>query len=161
MAIDVSTFFADQDDLASRSLSEGAQGLTGSVILAIAAEVRELQATGKPIAGFTIGDFSPEHFRVPPVLVDRIKHHLDEGHTNYPPAVGVPELRAAVRALYKRELGLDTAAGELVGLPQRRELGEQHHRRLAFAGFGLLDQTLVVLGGEPAADRERQYADGA
>jgi len=106
MAIDVSTFFEGADDLAARTQSELAQGLTGSVILEIAGEVKALQASGRQITGFTIGDFSPAQFRIPDTFVDRIKSHLDEGHTNYPPAVGVPELRAAVRALYERELGL-------------------------------------------------------
>ncbi len=111
MAVDVAPYFENASDLARRTQSKLASGLTGSVILDIAAEVGELKASGREIAGFTIGDFAPSEFRVPPELVARIQAHLDAGHTNYPPAVGTPELRAGVRALYERELGLKYPQG--------------------------------------------------
>ena len=49
----------------SARLSQLAQGLIGSEILKIAAEVRELIAQGRPICNLTVGDFSPTEFRVP------------------------------------------------------------------------------------------------
>jgi len=106
MSIDVSTYFADQADLAARTAGTLSAGLTGSVILKIAAEVTELEATGASVANFTIGDFSPAQFRIPDALVERIDAALRAGHTSYPPAVGVTELRQAVVRLYERELGL-------------------------------------------------------
>ena len=111
MPIDVGEIFEGCDELAARTPSQLAAGMEGSAILAIAGEVGERIAAGEPVANFTVGDFSPRCFRVPPPLVEHIKEALDAGHTNYPPAVGTPELRAAIRRLYKRELGLDYPDG--------------------------------------------------
>lgn len=113
MAIDISTLFDGCDDLAGRALNELARDLEGSAILGIAAEVDGLRRRGTDIANFTVGDFDPTMFSIPAVLKDRIKQFLDEGRTNYPPAVGIPELRGAVRTLYRRELGLDYPEGSV------------------------------------------------
>jgi aspartate aminotransferase len=95
-------------DLGPASL---ARGLQGSAILGIAAEVRALRAQGVPVRNFTIGDFASERYAIPRQLKERIKGQLDAGQTNYPPAIGVPELRASIRALYKERLGLDYPEG--------------------------------------------------
>lgn len=91
----------------SARLSQLAQGLIGSEILKIAAEVRELLAQGRPICNLTVGDFSPTEFRVPERLARAIADNVSRGQTNYPPSNGVLELRKAVAAFYKRGLGLD------------------------------------------------------
>lgn len=111
MAIDVQPMFDDASDLAARTCSPHANGLEGSAILAIAQEVRTLRAAGKKIVNLTIGDFDPQLFPIPAPFASGIKRELDRGSTNYPPAVGVPELRSAIRAYYKRELGLDYPEG--------------------------------------------------
>ena len=105
--LDASLYLSDCDDLATTAIAPHARGLRGSAILAIAGEVRRMVAEGALVHNFTIGDFRPAIFPVPGAVVSTIKQLLDEGHTNYPPAIGVPELRAAVSALYRRELGLD------------------------------------------------------
>jgi aspartate aminotransferase len=81
-------------------------GLVGSRILAIADEVRALQAAGRQICNLSIGDFDPREFPIPRPLQERIEAALGRGETNYPPAVGMPALREQVSALYARELGL-------------------------------------------------------
>jgi len=81
------------------------------MILGIAGEVKELIARGEQVANFTIGDFNPKYFPVPSKLTTLIQTKLAQGETNYPPAVGLPEVRTAVRRLYKRDLGLDYPAG--------------------------------------------------
>ena len=91
----------------SARLSQLAQGLIGSEILKIAAEVRELIAQGRPICNLTVGDFSPTEFRVPERLARGVADNVTRGQTNYPPSNGVLELRKAVAAFYKRGLGLD------------------------------------------------------
>ncbi len=90
----------------SARLSHLAQGLVGSEILRIGAQVRELIAQGKPICNLTVGDFSPTEFRVPQRLARGIADYVAKGQTNYPPSNGVLELRKAVAAFYERELGL-------------------------------------------------------
>ena len=89
-------------------------GLVGSRILAIADEVRALQAGGRQICNLSIGDFDPREFPIPQLLRERIEAALDRGETNYPPSVGIPALREQVSALYARELGLAIPASSIV-----------------------------------------------
>lgn len=106
MTLDVAALYAAAEDTAARAPAPHMRGMRGSSILAIAQEVRQLRAEGKTVHNLTIGDFDPAIFPIPQALVDRIKAELDAGQTNYPPAVGLPELRQAVVGLYERELGL-------------------------------------------------------
>lgn len=106
MTIDLSQQFATAEHLEALTCSPHINGLKGSSILAIAQEVRKLRAEGKQIFNLTIGDFNPSIFPIPSALRDAVKEEYDAGQTNYPPAVGVPELRQGVVDLYERELGL-------------------------------------------------------
>jgi aspartate aminotransferase len=90
-----------------QGLGRMASTLVGSEILRIAREVRELEATGRPVLNLTVGDFSPREFRIPAELEAGIVAALGRGQTNYPPADGVLELREAVRGFYAAELALD------------------------------------------------------
>ena len=89
-------------------------GLVGSRILAIADEVRALQAGGRQICNLSIGDFDPREFPIPRLLLERIEAALRRGETNYPPSVGIPALREQISALYARELGLAIPASSIV-----------------------------------------------
>jgi aspartate aminotransferase len=93
--------------LAPESLSRLARGMIGSEVLRIAAEVRAAIAQGREVCNFTVGDFDPREFPLPDALRDGVKAALDAGHSNYPPANGVPELRKAVVEFYRREMALD------------------------------------------------------
>jgi aspartate aminotransferase len=96
-----------RDDVIDLSpLNSMAKGLGGSAILKIAGEIRAMQAEGRDICNLTVGDFKPSQFQVPPELTAGITAALERGETNYPPAVGLPELRQAIRDQYERELGL-------------------------------------------------------
>ncbi|HET8796100.1 MAG TPA: aminotransferase class I/II-fold pyridoxal phosphate-dependent enzyme [Thermoanaerobaculia bacterium] len=92
--------------ISDRSLSTLAQGLIGSEVLKIAAEVRAMTAGGRAVANLTVGDFSPSEFRIPPLLGSLIAENLANGQTNYPPSDGTLELRRAVVDLFRDELGL-------------------------------------------------------
>jgi aspartate aminotransferase len=87
-------------------VSTMAAGLTGSEILRIAAEIRAMVRDGATICNLTVGDFDPKQFPIPAALRDAITTALANGETNYPPSDGVLELRQAVQAYYRRELGL-------------------------------------------------------
>src|SRR5689334_25446767 len=80
-------------------------GLAGSSILAIANEVRALQAAGRQVCNLSIGDFDPREFPIPASLREYLEAALDHGETNYPPSAGMPGLREQVAALYAREFG--------------------------------------------------------
>ncbi len=92
--------------LDERSLSTLAQGMVGSEVLRIAGQVRAAIAAGRDILNLTVGDFDSREFPVPAPLIAGIQRALADGHTNYPPSNGIPELRKAVAEFYGRELGL-------------------------------------------------------
>jgi aspartate aminotransferase len=87
-------------------VSTMADGLVGSEILRIAADVRAMVAQGTEVCNLTVGDFSPAEFRVPELLETEILRALRAGETSYPPSDGVLPLRRAVAAFYERRLGL-------------------------------------------------------
>jgi aspartate aminotransferase len=72
--------------------------LIGSEVLKIAGEINALKKTGQEILNFTVGDFDPKEFPLPPQLLKLCTEALNAGHTNYPPSSGVLELRQAVAA---------------------------------------------------------------
>lgn len=84
-----------------------AEHMTGSAILKVAAEIRELMAAGHDICNLTVGDFAPAEFPVPALLARATAEALERGETNYPPPNGIPELRAAIAQFYRDRLHLD------------------------------------------------------
>ncbi len=98
---------ADPRALAQKALTHNATQMQGSMILGIAAQVRALAASGRPIGNLTVGDFDPAQFPVPPELSGWVKAALEQGHTNYPPAEGLLELRKAIAAWYARSFGFE------------------------------------------------------
>lgn len=89
------------------SLSDMARGMSPSKILVIAYAVKAAIESGAPVTNFTVGDFAPAQFGVPKLLAQKIVAAVEAGHTNYPPAFGIPELRTAIRRHYASALGLD------------------------------------------------------
>lgn len=91
-----------------------AQGLVGSEIIKLAGEVNDRIAKGETIYNLTIGDFNPAVFPIPGKLRDLILKAYQDGHTNYPAANGIAELRNAVSAYIKEEQGLDYSPDEFL-----------------------------------------------
>ncbi len=75
-----------------------AEHLIGSEIIKLANEINEKIKKGEAIANLTIGDFDPKVFPIPTVLLEEIINAYKAGHTNYPVANGMLELRQAVAA---------------------------------------------------------------
>jgi aspartate aminotransferase len=88
-------------------LSRLASELSGSEILRIAAEVRAMAATGKPVTNLTIGDFSPKEFRIPRLLEEGITEALKAGEFTYPPSSGLEALRRGLQKFYLDHVGID------------------------------------------------------
>lgn len=97
-------------DRSSERHSLLAEGLIGSPILKIAAEVRALIAQGAKICNLTVGDFAPSEFPVPQMLSRELASAVQRGETNYPPSNGMPALRKAVAEFCDRRLGLKADA---------------------------------------------------
>jgi aspartate aminotransferase len=83
-----------------------AEGLIGSPILKIAAEVRALIAQGAKICNLTVGDFAPSEFPIPDLLSRELAAAVQRGETNYPPSTGMLPLRKAVLEFCASRLGL-------------------------------------------------------
>jgi aspartate aminotransferase len=115
-------------------LSQLSQRMVGSEILKIAGEVRELLAQGKPLCNLTVGDFAPSQFPIPERLARAISRNVLEGQTNYPPPIGMPELRKAVVSYYKRWLGLDVPLEGVVITSGGRPVIYGAYRTLVNAG---------------------------
>ena len=101
-------------DWLASGVSQMAGSLQGSSILAIAAQVRALVAQGHQVCNLTIGDFDPKQFPVPEALIAGTEAALRAGHTNYPPASGIPELRKAVQHMYRVRSGLALAENRIL-----------------------------------------------
>ncbi len=93
-------------DRVPRTSSLLAEGLIGSPILKIAAEVRALAAQGARICNLTVGDFAPSEFPIPDLLSAELTNAVQRGETNYPPSTGMPGLRKAVVEFCERRLDL-------------------------------------------------------
>jgi len=102
------------DKLAPVTVSDMAENLIGSEIIKQANEINEKIKRGEKIYNLTIGDFNPEIFPLPEILLNEILESYKSGNTNYPMANGMPELRAAVSEYVKEYQGLDYSADEIL-----------------------------------------------
>lgn len=98
----------------SKNLSKIAQGVIGSEIVKISNEINEKKRNGEEVFNLTIGDFDPNVFPVSEILVSQIHVAYNNGHTNYPPADGVLELREAVSKLHQKYQMLNYNSTEIL-----------------------------------------------
>ncbi|PPD01636.1 MAG: aspartate aminotransferase [Hyphomicrobium sp.] len=75
-----------------------------SATIAVSTKARQLKATGRDIISLSAGE--PD-FDTPQNIKDAAKRALDAGKTKYTDVDGIPELKAAIAAKFKRENGLD------------------------------------------------------
>ncbi len=93
------------------TLSRRARELGTENAFVVLAEVGKLQAAGKSIVSFCIGqpDFpTPDNIRLAGVRA------ITEGHTGYTPSPGIPALREAVAAYFTRTRGVEVRADDVV-----------------------------------------------
>ena len=102
---EIAPAFGDQPRL-DASLSKLAKGMHLSLILRTAQQVRDLRSAGATVLDFSIGDFGPKYFSIPPKLLSGIEKALEGGSTNYPPPSGLPALRQAVSDYVERISGV-------------------------------------------------------
>jgi aspartate aminotransferase len=95
-------------------VAEMAETLIGSEIIKQANEINEKIKKGEKIFNLTIGDFDPKVFPIPTALLDEIIFAYRDGHTNYPMASGMPDLRKSVSGFLKRFQKLDYSADEIL-----------------------------------------------
>jgi aspartate/methionine/tyrosine aminotransferase len=75
-------------------------------VMKLLARANELEAQGRPIIHMEVGE--PD-FPTPAPIVVAGKRALDDGHTKYTPAEGLPGLRKKITQHYKKVYGLDVS----------------------------------------------------
>ncbi|OGX88937.1 pyridoxal phosphate-dependent aminotransferase [Hymenobacter glacialis] len=115
-------------------VSQMAAGLSGSEIIRIGNQVSEQVRQGANICNLTIGDFDPSIFAIPAELNRGITEAYRAGHTNYPPAAGIVELREAVSAFLKTRQGLDYGLNDILVAGGSRPLIYATYRALVDPG---------------------------
>lgn len=95
------------------TLSQLAESLIGSEIVKLGNEISRRVREGEKIYNYTIGDFDPDIFPIPPRLEEEIISCYKERYTNYPPADGLAELREAVAAFVAEHLHVHYSPAEV------------------------------------------------
>ena len=93
------------------SLSTRVQAIKPSPTLAVAARAAKLKAEGKDIIGLGTGepDFdTPQHIKDAAIVA------INKGMTKYTPVGGIPSLKQAIIAKFKRDNGLDYTAKQIL-----------------------------------------------
>jgi aspartate aminotransferase len=92
-------------------VSKLASSIQPSATLAAGAKARQLKAEGVQVFDFSLGepDFpTPEH------ICRAAFKAMQEGHTHYTPANGIPELRSAIARQYQKTYGLRCNADQVI-----------------------------------------------
>ncbi|MEM1383852.1 MAG: pyridoxal phosphate-dependent aminotransferase [Pseudomonadota bacterium] len=91
-------------------LAESLARVKPSPTIAVSNKARELKAAGKDVIGLGAGE--PD-FDTPDNIKQAAIRAMDEGKTKYTAPDGIPELKAAIAAKFKRENGLDYAPSQI------------------------------------------------
>ena len=75
-----------------------------SATIAVTQKARDLKAKGRDVISLSVGE--PD-FDTPDNIKEAAMRAIRKGETKYPPVLGIPPLREAIAAKFKRENGLD------------------------------------------------------
>lgn len=115
LAIDVSKYMPeDAAFYRNDALSPAIAKMAGSRILAVAQEVKELQAKGVEICDVSIGDYDPTSYLAPQSFLDVLTEEIQAGRNHYPPSDGLLTLREALSSFYENTLGVKWAPNQFV-----------------------------------------------
>jgi aspartate aminotransferase len=92
-------------------ISKRAASLAPSLTLAIDSKAKAMKAAGEDVVGFGAGE--PD-FDTPQHIKDAAAKALAAGFTKYTPSAGIPELREAIAAKFKRENGLNYQPSQII-----------------------------------------------
>jgi aspartate aminotransferase len=100
--------------MGSNTLSQLAETLIGSEIVALGAVIKEKIKQGDKIYNYTIGDFDSSIFSIPQELENEIIAAYKNRYTTYPLADGIVELREAVANFIATREGINYAPNEIL-----------------------------------------------
>jgi aspartate aminotransferase len=82
-----------------------------SAIMTVTQKARDLTAQGRDVISLSVGE--PD-FDTPDNIKEAAIAAIKRGETKYPPVLGIPPLREAIAAKFKRENGLDYKASDTI-----------------------------------------------
>ena len=82
-----------------------------SATIAVTQKARDLKAKGRDVISLSVGE--PD-FDTPDNIKQAAIEAIRKGETKYPPVLGIPPLREAIAAKFKRENGLDYKASDTI-----------------------------------------------
>ena len=82
-----------------------------SATIAVTQKARDLKAKGRDVISLSVGE--PD-FDTPDNIKQAAIEAIRRGETKYPPVLGIPPLREAIAAKFKRENGLDYKASDTI-----------------------------------------------
>ena len=100
---------ADSTETAARM-----QSIEPFHVMDLLARARTLEAAGRSIIHMEVGE--PD-FVTPPAIIEAGINALKQGHTHYTPAVGLPELRAAIAHFYQEHHAVEISPRRIVITP--------------------------------------------
>ncbi|URQ75513.1 MAG: pyridoxal phosphate-dependent aminotransferase [Candidatus Ochrobactrum gambitense] len=92
-------------------LADALSRVKPSATIAVSQKARELKAKGKDVIGLGAGE--PD-FDTPDNIKQAAIDAINRGETKYTPVAGIPELRKAIVAKFKRENGLDYTPEQVI-----------------------------------------------
>jgi len=92
-------------------LSARASRMEPSATLEVVAKAKSLKNQGKPVISFGAGE--PD-FNSPPAAMEYAIRAIRNGQTHYTQSSGLPELKEAVSAYYRKRFGLDYNPGQII-----------------------------------------------
>ena len=96
------------------NLSKLANGLRGSEIIKISAEVNKKIELGQKVHNLTIGDFNPSIFPIPDQFKKEISDSLLLNMTNYPESEGELSLRQSISTHLSNRFNLDYQTNQII-----------------------------------------------
>ncbi|WP_080845485.1 pyridoxal phosphate-dependent aminotransferase [Cytobacillus gottheilii] len=93
------------------TLANRVQALTPSTTLAITAKAKELKAQGYDVIGLGAGE--PD-FNTPQHIIEAAAASMNEGHTKYTPAAGLPLLKKEIAIKLKNDQGIQFNPSEII-----------------------------------------------
>lgn len=101
----------DESDKTKLTLANRMSLFSESQTIAMAKAGRALAAQGNPVINLSFGE--PD-FDTPLYIRDAAKSSIDNGYTKYTPVAGLPELREAICAKFKRDNNLNFKSNQIV-----------------------------------------------
>ena len=146
-------------------LSESLGRIQPSQTIAVTQKARELKAAGRDVIGLGAGE--PD-FDTPDNIKDAAIAAIKRGETKYTAVEGIPELRKAISAKFKRENGLDytpsqtfvAAGGKAIIFNAMLATLNPGDEVICIAPYWVSYPDIVLLGGGKPVIVEAKFEDG-